>query len=208
MNSSGAPKKNSIKISTLLPFLLIPVLVVAGIYLFQYYSLHYDYIQPTPFSPPDSLEIPMRPGVQGIVISGPEIKDLLFEIDMTAAGIQPIVWEELKKMVQTAQIIVQARVSPSGDLQFNYNSDVKDLGYPDAGQYIANRISTWKYKNTKTGPIRFKFDIGAVGHQLTVDPGSLQKKSGIAEKIMVKDGTLYYIPGLKNNQVSFNRVDF
>lgn len=208
MNSQKTAKKRSSIALIMSSVLLVLILVAGGLYLFRYAGLEMDHFHPTPFSPPDSLEIPMRPGVQGIVISGPPLRDLYFKINLRAAGIQPINWSELEIIDPTGEVTVQARVTKSGDLQFNRRDDVKDAGHPDAGRYIVSKLSTWSYEPHKSGWIRFYFNVASRGRKLIIDDRDLQKNSDIPDKIRVRDGTMHYIDGLESTQVGIGIVSF
>ncbi|MDZ7725391.1 MAG: hypothetical protein U5R06_21865 [candidate division KSB1 bacterium] len=62
------------------------------------------------------LDIPERPGTQGLVISGPPRRTKQFEINTRAAGITPVDWSSLREIDATAQIRVKGYIDESGNL--------------------------------------------------------------------------------------------
>lgn len=195
-------------------FYLWLFLVVAAIALLILYNLRYAglgtrtaYIPP--FTKPDTLKIPPRPGVQGIVISGPVIEDLIFDIDLRAAGIKPLDWNRLTDIDRTADVTVRARVAQSGALLIERaEGDIKDHGHPDAGQYIERILNTWVYLPRKQGTIIFYFNAPSRGKKLIIDSSRLMKNDNIPDKVDVRDGLLYYINNLDREEVGYQQLSF
>ncbi len=195
-------------------FYLWLLLVVLAVALLILYNLRYTGMEARdtfipPFTKPDTLKIPPRPGVQGIVISGPVIEDLIFDIDLRAAGIRPLDWNRLTEIDRTADVTVRARVAQSGALLFNRDQgDIKDHGHPDAGQYIERILNTWVYLPRKQGTIIFYFNVPSRKKKLTIDSSRMDKSDNIPDKVDVRDGLLYYINNLDRERVGYSRLSF
>ena len=190
-----------------LPALIVILLLVLGMTYFLFFTGATDDKNLSEFSDPDSLIIPPRPGVQGIIITGPEIKDLVFAIDTRTAGIQPIIWQTLQAKGQTAEVTIRAKVLPNGNLNFSReNGDIRDRGNPDAGKYLQEKMATWAYFPHKTGVILFYFNVGSKGKKLIIDIDGVKKSPGISERVRVKNGALSYIEGLAWSQIAEGNV--
>ncbi len=206
MVNQGKTKRPSI-VLILLSLLFAVILAVGGLLIFRYAGLEPDQFSLKSFSTSDTLEVPMRPGVQGIVISGPPLRDLTFEIDLSAAGIKPINWGQLEGMAPKSELIIRAQVLKNGNLLLT-QKDVQDGGYPKAGEYLAATISTWKYKAYKNGWIRFKFTPGATENLLIIDANDLENNAEIPAKIRVRNGIMHYVNGLKSKEDAQGTVSF
>lgn len=151
------------------------------------------------------LTIPPRPGTQGIIIMGPEIEKLYFEIDGTKAGLRKLDWSKLENIDRLADVTVKATVNPDGSLTIDRESDVKDEGHPDAGREIFNVLRTWVYTPYKTGEIRFWFNTPSKEKKLTIETRRLETPRKY-RKYSVTDRLLYYIEGV--NEVGLGYVEF
>ena len=84
------------------PFVKIILFVIFSVivlFLWRIYLLHrlpMDYLQISATGEREKLAIPPRPGVQGIVITGPKIQPLFFSIDLSRAGVRQLDWQQLR----------------------------------------------------------------------------------------------------------------
>lgn len=195
----------------MIPLILVAVLVLVPLlaFLLRYKGLEEQAFFIPSFSKPDTLKVPPRPGVGSIVITGPVLEDLIFDLDLRTAGLRPINWNRLSTLDPTARVTVRARVSSTGELNFSRaNKDIQDSGYPEAGKYIEQVLSTWKYFPHKTGTIRFYFNVGSRGNKVIIDANEndLRKSPDVPDKIRVRNGQMYYIQGLNSSQVGYGSV--
>jgi len=154
----------------------------------------------------ETIEIPQRPGIQGIIITGPIIEPLLFSINLGMAP-KALDWEYLKTIDPFADIKIRARII-NGKLEFNRkNGDINDAGFPRAGSIIEKAISSWSYKPYKEGEIRFWFHLGAEREKLIIDAGALMPIIEY-ENLPIVDGKLYHIDGIGRGEVKIEKVKF
>jgi hypothetical protein len=155
----------------------------------------------------EKIPIPPRPGVKGIIITGPVIKDLVFQIDFKSSRVKKLYWKRIERIDPTADVKIRAKVLPNGNLQFNPVNDVFSPGHSYAGSEIAKVVQTWRFTPYKHGEIRFWFNFPSRGVKLTVDVHDLRRNPDIPEKYFVKNGLLFYVEGLKPSRVNqFGRV--
>ncbi|MBC8185179.1 hypothetical protein H8E88_29135 [candidate division KSB1 bacterium] len=152
----------------------------------------------------DTLTIPPRPGIEGIVIEGPKIDSLVFEIDASKTIIKSLDWKRLVKIDKNAYVRIQAMVDTDGNLKFRTKSDVFAEGKPDAAIEISSVLRTWKYTSYKSGPIRFLFHVAARGKKFTVDIRSLKRNPDIPKSKKIYNGLLYCIEGLELQKINKN----
>lgn len=153
-------------------------------------------------TPEEEFVIPERPGTKSLVLTGPLIKPLRFSINMRTPGMRNLDWSALQDVDFTADVRVTARVNEDGSLNFNPVDDVYCPGHAKAGEMIGNVLSSWTYTPYKTGPVVFRFNVGAIGKKLTIDISKLQRRDGIEPDTPIQDGLLYYIDGgLKGGEV-------
>jgi len=155
----------------------------------------------------EKIPIPPRPGVKGIIITGPVIKDLVFQIDFKSSRVKKLYWKRIERIDPTADVKIRAKVLPNGNLQFNPVNDVFSPGHSYAGSEIAKVVQTWRFTPYKHGEIRFWFNFPSRGVKLAVDVHDLRRNPDIPEKYFVKNGLLFYVEGLKPSRVNqFGRV--
>jgi hypothetical protein len=145
-------------------------------------------------------EIPPRPGIQGIEISGPEIKAKRFEIDMSRSGLESLNWNQLMAVDPHAQIIVYGSINNQGQLVFSAR-DVRSEGHPQAGVMITRALKTWIYTPFKSGTVTFTFNLPSEGKKLIIDGGLLKRKNNIPLEVPILDGQMYHIDGVPNQEV-------
>ncbi len=155
----------------------------------------------------EKIPIPPRPGVKGIIITGPVIKDLVFQIDFKSSQVKKLNWKRIERIDPTADVKIRAKVLPTGELVFNPITDVFSPGHSYAGSEIAKIVQTWRYTPYKHGEIRFWFNFPSRGVKLTVDVHDLRRNVDVPEKYFVKNGLLFYVEGLQPSRVNqFGRV--
>lgn len=154
----------------------------------------------------ETIEIPLRPGIEGIVITGPIIEPLLFAIDLRISQ-DVLDWENLNNIEPGANVKIRAYVK-NGRLLFDRaNGDIKDTGYPSASNIIQNAMKTWAYKPYKEGEIRFWFHLASEREKLIIDPGDLKPKAEFA-KYPIRYGKLHSINGIRKTETRIERIKF
>ncbi len=181
----------------------VVMVVAAALLLARQWMLHglpEDSVQ-IPFSEVEKqLEIPPRPGIRGIEISGPEIKAKRFEIDLSRSDLKELDWQQLLAVDPHAQIIVSGFVDNQGRLTFTQR-DVRMEGHPLAGIMIEQALKTWMYTPFKTGPIVFTFNLPSEGRKVLVDASGLRRRKTIPEEVPLLNGQLYYVEGIPPQEV-------
>ena len=167
-------------------------------------KLPFDDVQLSPFSQEQNLEIPPRPGVRGIVITGPTIEPLLFTIDLAKAGIRSLDWRQLRAIDPHTDVKLRCRINDQGWLVFS-PKDVLMEGHTEAGVMIQQALKTWCYTPYKSGEIRFWFNLPSKGGKLIIDTKDLQRKGDIPDYIPIYDGQLHLIEGIPFNEIRVGR---
>jgi len=150
----------------------------------------------------EKISIPPRPGVEGIMITGPVVKDLIFQIDTKTSQLRKLNWNRIEMIDKTADVKIRASVLRNGELEFNPITDVISPGHSYAGNEIAKVIKTWKYVPYKHGRIYFWFNFPSSGVKLTVDTHELVRNEEIPKRYFVRNGLLFYIDGLSLSKVN------
>lgn len=153
--------------------------------------------------PPDlteMLEIPPRPGVRGLVITGPRIEPLYFSIDLTKSGIQSLDWRLLQLVDPNADVKISARVSENGRLNFS-SDDIAMEGHTEAGQIIQNAMRTWLYTPYKNGRIDFWFNLPSKGKKLIIDTKALTRRASVPDHVPIYNGRLHFIDHVPQNEI-------
>ncbi len=150
----------------------------------------------------ENEEIPVlkRPGTRTIRIVGPPLKKLVFQLDFRQNP-KPLDWELLERIDRRADVVVEGVVDPEGNLVLNR---VNDRGHPQAGRYIRETLSTWKFMQYKTGRIRYYFNVPTnIEHmKVQIDLRGLEKnKKYVGPYDEVQDGLIYYFEGIDQNNV-------
>lgn len=143
------------------------------------------------------LEIPPRPGIQGIVVTGPIIESLSFAIDVAGGG-RELDWRSLNAKDSRADVRVRCAVNDRGELTI---IEVLMEGHTEAGLLIQEAIKTWTYTPYKTGEILFWFNLPSRGKKLEIDVSGLVRKPEIPDFVPLFDGRLHLIDGIPPGQV-------
>jgi len=168
------------------------------------WRLPFDDVQISPFEKEEKLEIPPRPGVKGIVITGPTIEPLYFSIDLSKVGIRLLNWRQLQSIDPHADVRVNCRVNDQGRLTFS-QKDVLMEGHTEAGVMIQQAMKTWSYTPYKMGEIRFWFNLPSKGRKLIIDTQGLLRKNEIPDHIPIYDGQIHLIEGIPFNEIRVGR---
>jgi len=199
-------RKLVLSLSAVLAGLILLLLVF---YLMRWHGLETENVQLSSFAKVDTLRIPPRPGVQGIVITGPILRDLAFDINLQSAGVKRMNWHRSVDIDKGAVVTVRGKVEDSGRLIIRRDlGDILDPGHPSAGEEIERILSSWIYYPHMTGTIRFYFNLPSKGKKLIVDASGLTRVGTIPAKIEVRKGLLYYIEGLSSADVEYGAVGF
>jgi len=177
--------------------LVLAFLVVRTIRLWR---IPYESVTIAPEDQYERIEIPPRPGVRGLVITGPRIMPLYFAVDLAKAGIQPLDWEALKNRCPGADVRIKCQVDEKGNLSFN-KEDVRMEGFTEAGTIIQNALRTWAYRPVKSGTLSFWFNVPSMGKKLKIDIEGMRRVPSIPEHVPIIDGQLHYIVGLSAQDI-------
>lgn len=194
----------------ILTVLIVGFFVISYLFLTRFSGLEEEAVYIPSFTKIDTLKIPPRPGIQGVVISGPVISDLIFDINLKAADIQPLDWNKLKTIDRTAEVTVRAKVAADGRLIIKRDQgDILDRGHPDAGREIEKSLSTWVYFPYREGDIFFYFNVPSKGlKKVIIDATKLKRSKKIPKKNEVQNGLLHYIKGLDQSEIGYSSVQF
>jgi hypothetical protein len=184
-------------------FLFVLILLVVSIFVawreYMIWCLPFDEVELATLENQQKLEIPPRPGIQGIVVTGPVIESLSFAIDV-AGGARELDWRRLNAIDSHADVRIHCIVNDQGELTFSQN-DVLMGGHTEAGLLIQQAIKTWTYMPYKTGVIRFWFNLPSRGNKLEIDVSGLKRKADIPDFVPLFDGRLHLVDGVPPGQV-------
>ena len=152
----------------------------------------------------ERVEIPQRPGVRGIVVSGPMIEPMFFTIDLSRSGVRSLDWRRLMRIDPHTDVKMTCRVDDRGILHFSQD-DILMAGHTEAGMLIQQVLKTWVYTPYKSGRIRFWFNLPSKGKKLTIDTHALIRREGIASHVPVYDGKLHMIEDILSSDVRIGR---
>ena len=155
---------------------------------------------------PTEINIPQRPGVQGILISGPKIDPLFFSIDLSKSGVRQIDWIYLMSIDPGADIKVNAVIDSKGRLHFSQD-DVFMGGHTKAGLYIQEIIRSWRFTPYREGNIQFWFNLPSVGRKLIIDMRDMHRKESIPEYIPIYTGKVYYVENISLSEIQVRDSD-
>lgn len=153
--------------------------------------------------PPDlteMMEIPPRPGVRGLMITGPRIEPLYFSIDLTKSGIRSLDWRRLQIVDPNADVKITARVSEDGRLNFS-SDDIAMEGHTEAGLIIQNAMRTWLFTPYKNGQIEFWFNLPSKGKKLIIDTQALSRRASVPGQVPIYNGRLHFIEYVPQNEI-------
>ena len=172
---------NKSKMNKYIPIIIILIMLI-GIFVLLHYlrwrGLEDSFVQLPSFPVEDTLKIPPRPGIQGIILSGPEIEDLVFQIDLSTPNLEELNWDELVAIDRNTDVKVKCFIDIRGKLLINKKSGA---GHPSATKYIQNILSTWGYFPYKTGIIKFYFNAPSKTKKLIIDRNGLKKNIKMTE---------------------------
>lgn len=146
------------------------------------------------------IDIPERPGVKGIMISGPTIEPLLFAIDLSKSGLVELDWQYLMAIDPNADIKINGTIDSKGRFHFS-QEDVLMEGHTQAGLIIQKALQSWLFKPYKEGKIQFWFNLPSRGHKLIIDVGEMERKKSIADYIPIYHGQMYHIKNMNSGLV-------
>ncbi|MCK5146184.1 hypothetical protein KAR48_05475 [bacterium] len=154
----------------------------------------------------EELEIPPRPGVNGIEISGPIVQPIVFSIDASKPGMRSLDWRYLKNIDVAADVTIHINVDHEGKGTI-IKSDF--AGHTQAGEYIINAIKTWYYKPFMEGRIRIWFNLPSLDSRarLMIDTSQLERNASIPPHKAILFGRIHLIdkilPGEIKNAINF-----
>ncbi len=146
------------------------------------------------------IPVPRRPGTKSIRIVGPPLQVLKFQIDFTQNPL-PIDWRFLERTDKRADVMVEGRIDNDGN--FNIRK-IRDRGHPQAGHYIRNVLSSWKFKQYKKGTIRYYFNVPTrlENMKIQIDTRGLNKnRKHVRQSDFLKNGILCYAVGISRKNI-------
>lgn len=178
------------------------VCILAIIWLTQYFSQPVDTLILPEFEVSQKLEIPPRPGIQGIEISGPLIQPVTFAIDMSKPGLLRIDWDRLMAIDPGTDIKITTEINSRGQLTI---SNFDDGGHTQAGRYIRSALQTWMYKSYLAGTVRFWFNLPSRGTKVMVDISRLGRTAMVPAHVPVLYGRIHLIDNTPRGAVALAR---
>ncbi len=148
----------------------------------------------------DDVPIPRRPGTKGIRIVGPPRQVLRFQIDFTKNP-EPLDWQFLERTDRRADVIVEGAIDAGGHFSI---AKLHDNGHPQAGHYIRQVLSTWKFKQYKKGTIRYYFNVPTrqENMKIQIDARGLQRNlKFVGDADVVQTGVLCYAFGILSKNI-------
>ena len=167
---------------------------------FTLWQLPYDEVEIPPLLLEDKLVIPQRPGIRGIIITGPTIEPLFFSVDLTKSGVRGLNWRQLQSIDPHTDVKINCLINDQGEVYFAMQ-DVLMEGHTDAGMEIQNALKTWIYTPFRSGVIRFWFNLPSKGKKLIIDTSGLRRKWEIPNDIPIYNGQLHFIQGIPANEI-------
>jgi hypothetical protein len=160
-----------------------------------------EYTMPE-FTIEKKLIIPQRPGVNGIIISGPPVRPLSFQIDLSRAGVRSLDWRRLESIDPTTDVRITARINAEGQLKI---VNIMMEGHTEAGRLIIDALKTWIYTPYKKGEIRFWFHLPSKGKRFLVDTSGLVRNDFIPSYQPVFNGQIHLVRNLSSSDVMIGR---
>ena len=190
-------KKTFIKI---IGVLLFGALCLFGWRTYRMWRMPYDEVEIPPIGIREHLDIPPRPGIQGILISGPTIEPLIFSIDLSKAGVRTLEWQRLQTIDPHTDVKVSGHIDTQGRL-FIADRDVLMGGHTEAGMLIRQAMRTWMFTPFKGGRIRFWFNLPSKGKKLIIDTDGLMRARNIPIHVPIFEGRIHLIEGISPSDI-------
>ncbi len=146
------------------------------------------------------LEIPPRPGIQGLVIAGPVVQPLYFSIDLSKSGVQSLDWHQLQIIDPHTDVKVNCQIDVQGRLTFS-KDDVLMEGHTEAGMMIQRALKTWIFTPFKTGMIQYWFNLPSKGKKLIIDMKGLNRREEIPPYVPIYNGQMHLIEGISFQEI-------
>lgn len=153
--------------------------------------------------PPDlneMMEIPPRPGVKGLMITGPRIEPLYFSIDLAKSGIRSLDWRRLQIADPNADVKISGQVNEDGRLTFS-SDDIAMEGHTEAGLMIQNAMKTWLFTPYKNGRIEFWFNLPSKGKKLIINTTELSRRTSVPAHVPIYNGRLHFIDYVPQDEI-------
>jgi len=193
-----------VKWKTLIFYGVVIIFSVSGLYIglqkILLDRLPPDKIEIPYFNEKKEIVIPLRPGIQGIIITGPIIDPLTFHIDLSKAGLRTLNWNYLQNIDPHTDVKINCRIDNKGRLIFS-RDDLLMGGHTRAGLYIEQILKTWIYTPFKKGDIQFWFNLPSKGKKLIIDMEKLGRKNEIPAHIPIFNGQLHLIDGIQQKDI-------
>lgn len=164
------------------------------------WRLPYSQVYIPPIEGEQELEIPPRPGIQGLVIEGPVIKPLFFSIDLSKAGVRSLDWSRLQTIDPNTDVKVNCQIDEEGRLIFS-KDDVLMEGHTEAGMMIQIALKTWIFTPFKTGMIQYWFNLPSKGKKLIIDMKGLIRREEIPPYVPIYHGQMHLIEGISFQEI-------
>lgn len=155
---------------------------------------------------PSEINIPERPGVRGILISGPKIDPLFFSIDLSKSGVMSVDWDYLMSVDPGTDVKVNAFIDSKGRLHFDQD-DVLMGGHTKAGNYIQQTLRTWRFTPYREGRIQFWFNLPSLGKKMIIDMRQLERKASIPEYIPIYTGKVHFLSNIPTSAIQIQNPE-
>ena len=171
----------------------------AGLWAALYFGLAPDVVDLPYFEISQKLEVPPRPGIQGIEITGEIITPVKFEIDISKPGLRDIDWTRLWAMDQGTDVRVTGHIDRRGHLTI---AAFDDGGHTQAGKLIRDAMKTWIYKPYLSGTIRFWYNLPSTGSKVLVDVSKLRREAVLPDHVPLLFGRVHLIQNAPARSIS------
>jgi hypothetical protein len=181
-------------------FILTAGFILLGIRVILFLSLPVTRVDISYLGSEEKLIIPPRPGIKGIVITGPQVQPLFFSVDLSRAGVRSLDFQQLELMDPHTDIKVNCTIDPQGRLMFS-QKDILMEGHTEAGMMIQRALKTWVYTPYKMGRIKFWFNLPSKGRKVIIDLKGLKRKDSIPKHIPIYTGQVHMIDGVAIHEI-------
>ncbi|NQT25456.1 hypothetical protein HQ585_08875 [candidate division KSB1 bacterium] len=166
----------------------------------QIRSLPQDEVRIFPPDLNEMMEIPPRPGIKGLMITGPRIEPLYFSIDLAKSGIRSLDWRRLQIVDPNADVKINGQINEAGRLTFS-SDDISMEGHTEAGLIIQNTMKTWLFTPYKNGRIEFWFNLPSKGRKLVINTKELIRRASVPAHVPIYNGRLHFIEYVPQNEI-------
>lgn len=199
LQNNGMGDKNP-KLLSIFLILAVCFMALWGWREIQYRMLPQDEVRLFLPDKTEMMEIPPRPGVRGLMITGPRIEPLYFSIDLAKSGLRGLDWRRLQIVDPNADVKIVAQINENGRLLFSPD-DIAMEGHTEAGLMIQNAMRTWLFTPYKQGRIEFWFNLPSKGRKLIINIKGLERRASVPAHVPIYNGKLHFIDYVPQSDV-------